>query len=57
MKPEAKREGPLHIPVPFDDAIKRALAVKPPPEGWAKYEKRLKREKARAAKTAKRSQS
>lgn len=37
MKPkqESKREEPLSIPVKFGDAIKRALKVKPPPEGWA----------------------
>jgi len=29
----------------FDDAIKRALSVKPPPEGWDEYEKKLKKER------------
>lgn len=46
-KPKTKREGPLSIPMKFDEAIKRALGVKPPPEGWAEYEKKLKREKKR----------
>jgi hypothetical protein len=27
----------------FDDAIKHALKVKPPEEGWAAYEKKLKK--------------
>jgi hypothetical protein len=29
----------------FDDAIKRVMTVKPPPEGWAAYEKRLRADK------------
>jgi hypothetical protein len=45
MKAKAKHEGPLKIDMKFDEAIKRALGVKPPPEGWAEYEKRLKAEK------------
>lgn len=36
---------PLKIPVNFDDAIKGALRVKPPPEGWAKYERKPNRER------------
>ena len=40
---KTKREGPLKIPLKFDDAIQRALKVNPPPEGWAEYEKKLKR--------------
>ena len=42
-KPKPKRDGPLKIPLKFDDAIKRALEVAPPPEGRAKYEAKLKR--------------
>jgi hypothetical protein len=40
-------ERPLKINMRFDDAIKhkRALAVKPPPEGWEEYEKKLKKER------------
>jgi len=38
-------EGPIKIPMKFDDAIKRALSVKPPPEGWDEYEKKLKKER------------
>lgn len=46
-KPQSTREGPLKIPFKFDDANKRALKVKPPPEGWAEYEKKLKRGRKR----------
>ena len=42
-KAKPKREGPLKISLKFDDAIKRAIQVTPPPEGWAKYEAKLKR--------------
>jgi hypothetical protein len=52
MKQKPKREGPLEINMPFDEAIRRALQVKPPPEGWAGYGKSLK--KARKAKRKKR---
>lgn len=34
-KPKSTREGPLKIPMKFDDAIKSVMTVKPPPEGWA----------------------
>jgi|GEM_PF-3024294 hypothetical protein len=52
-KPKSTREGPLKIPMKFDDAIKSVMTVKPPPEGWAEYEKKLKRErKRRRPKTA-----
>jgi hypothetical protein len=33
MIAKPKREGPLKVPLPFDEAIARALWVKPPPEG------------------------
>lgn len=46
-KTEPKREGPLKIRLKFDDAIKRAIKVKPPSGGWAEYEKKLKRERKR----------
>ncbi len=46
MTAKAKsREGPLKIPMKFDDAIERALQVKPPAEGWSEYEKKLKRQR------------
>ena len=50
MKPKPKRQGPLKIPVKFDEAIKLSLRVPPPPEGWVEYEKRLRpqREKRRS---------
>ncbi len=37
MKAELTRDEPLKIPLKFDDAIKRAVTVKPPPKGWGKY--------------------
>lgn len=52
MTATTKREGPLKVPHKFDEAIKRALGVTPPPEGGAEYEKKLKRRrKSRAAKS------
>ena len=55
MKQKPSREGPLSVPLPFDEAIKRALQVKPPPEGWSEYEAKLrrKRQQARQRKKAK----
>jgi hypothetical protein len=47
MTEKSKREGPLKIELPFDEAIGRAFKVKPPPGGWAAYEVQLKRQKAR----------
>ena len=48
MKTGGKREEGLKIPLPFDQAMKLAVQVRPPPEGWKAYEKKLK-----AAKRAK----
>lgn len=42
MKAGSKREGPLKVDLPFDEAIRRAFKVTPPPEGWAEYERNLK---------------
>jgi len=28
-KRKAKREGPLRVPLPFDEAIRKALTIKP----------------------------
>lgn len=42
-KPKLKREAPLKILLNFDDAISRAVKVKPPSEGWPKYEAKMKR--------------
>lgn len=39
MSGKPKREGPLKMPLHFDEAIRRALKVKPPPEGWKDYER------------------
>lgn len=47
MTAKPKREGPLKVPLPFDEAIKRALQVKPPAEGWKAYEKRLAEQRAK----------
>ena len=47
MKEKPTREGPLKVPMKFDEAIKRALTVKPPPEGWPEYEKKLRKERKR----------
>lgn len=48
MKQKATREGPLKVPLAFDEAIRRALQVKPPPEGWPAYEAKLKRKRQQA---------
>jgi hypothetical protein len=45
VKAKPKREGSLRIPVPFEEAMKLALRVKPPEGGWAEYEKKLKASK------------
>ena len=47
MKEPAKREGRLKVNLSFDDAIKRAIGVQPPPEGWAEYERNLRKSKSR----------
>lgn len=41
------REGPLKVPLKFDEAMRRALQVKPPGEGWKEYEKKVKKERKR----------
>ncbi|MGO8841742.1 MAG: hypothetical protein ACLQF1_11585 [Methyloceanibacter sp.] len=46
-KAKPKREGPLSVPMKFDEAIKRALTVKPPPEGWTAYEETLRKKQQR----------
>ena len=47
MKAKGKHEGPIKIDMKFDEAIRRALAVKPPPEGWEAYEKKLSKNRKR----------
>ena len=47
MKAKATRDEPLKVPLEFDEAIKRAVTVKPPHEGWTKYVKKLLREQKR----------
>jgi hypothetical protein len=46
MKSKPKREGLLSVPLDFDEAMRRALKVKPPPEGWAEHERRAKQKRA-----------
>jgi len=53
MKPKPKREGPLSVPLDFDEAMRRALKVKPPPEGWGEHERRAKQQRARKARVKK----
>lgn len=48
-KPSSAQDGPLRVERRFDDAIGRALQVKPPASGWAAYEADLKRAKAKRA--------
>ena len=50
---KAKREGPLKVPLSFDEAMRRAVQVKPPPEGWAAYEKSLKKPASRKSRRTK----
>lgn len=50
VKQSRKREGPLRVSHQFDDAIRRALQVSPPPEGWTKYEEKLTRRRQRQRK-------
>ncbi|WP_041373734.1 hypothetical protein [Phenylobacterium zucineum] len=52
-RPAAAQDGPLKVDRPFDDAITRALSVKPPAGGWAAYEAKLKADKAKAEKPKK----
>ena len=54
MTDKRKREGTLKIPLSFDDAIRRAMTVKPPPEGWAAYEKKAKKKRSAKRKKPKR---
>lgn len=51
-KKKPTREEPLKVSLRFDDALRRAVAVKPPPGGWADYEKKLKRDRQRRRKKA-----
>jgi hypothetical protein len=46
-KPKPKNDGPLSVPMPFDEAMQRALQVKPPPEGWPEYERKLRQRRQR----------
>lgn len=37
MKAKAKGDERLKVPLEFDETIRRAIQVKPPLGGWAKY--------------------
>jgi hypothetical protein len=50
MTGKPKREGPLKVPIPFDEAIRRALKVKPPQGGWKTFERAKARANRRDAK-------
>ena len=52
MSAKAKGEGFLKVPLPFGEAISRALKVKPPPEGWKEYERAKARANRRGPKPA-----
>ncbi|MCB1883654.1 MAG: hypothetical protein KDG89_06620 [Geminicoccaceae bacterium] len=39
MTSKPKRDGPLKVPFAFDDAMQRALKVKPPIGGWKAFER------------------
>lgn len=47
MKVKGTREPPLKVTLAFDDAIGRALTVKPPSGGWKKYEAGLRAKQPR----------
>ena len=49
-KQRRKREGPLRVPLQFDDATRLSLQVSPPAEGWTKYEEELTRRRQRQQK-------
>lgn len=50
MKTIAKREGPLKIDMPFDEAMTRALKVGQPLGGRKEYERSLKAKQPRKSK-------
>ena len=39
---KAKREGRLKLDLPFEEAIRRAVQVKPPAQGWGLTRKKAK---------------
>jgi hypothetical protein len=42
---KGKREPAVSVQLPFDEAMRRVMSVKPPPEGWRKYEANLRKKK------------
>lgn len=51
-KKKSIRDKLLTVSLKFDDALKRAMKVKPPSGGSAEYEKKLKRARQRQRKKA-----
>ena len=47
MKAKAKCDEPLKVSLEFDEAMRRAVQVKPPAVGWTKYVKKLMRGRKR----------
>ena len=47
MKAKTKCDEPLKVPLEFDEAMRRAVQVKPPTVGWTKYVKKLMRKQKR----------
>ncbi len=45
--PQAKHSEPVRVPYPFDEAIQRALRVKPPAKGWRPTRRRAATKKKR----------
>lgn len=52
-KHKAKHDGPLHIDLPFDEAMRRVFKVKEPKGGWKTLGKPAKR-RARPTKARRR---
>jgi hypothetical protein len=47
---DTKKSERIKINLPFDEAMRRAVKVKPPPEGWEEHEKHQRRKKTGARK-------
>jgi hypothetical protein len=52
MTGKSKGQGHLKVPFSFDEAISRALRVKPPEGGWKNYERARARANRRQPKPA-----
>lgn len=49
-KAKDKRDDPVKVPLPFDEAMRRAVKVRPPAEGWQKHIEKAQRQRQRKAK-------